>query len=205
MILFGAVVFVVLIACVNVANLLLARVGARQQDVAVRMALGAGRGCLIRQQLVESAVLGVIGGALGFLGAHLSLSTLAGGLPMHVPRAQEIRIDGAVLAFTILVSLVSALVFGLVPAYTSTRPEVQSALREGGRSVVGAARRNRLNMTLLIVEVAFAVVLVISAGLMLRSLWEMNQVDRGFEAREFYRRAAWGEYLLVSEEPRVGA
>ncbi|HEV2129888.1 MAG TPA: ABC transporter permease, partial [Longimicrobiaceae bacterium] len=178
----GAVGFVLLIACVNVANLLLARAAARQREVAVRTALGAGGGRLIRQFLTESTVLALAGGALGLLLAYVGLRLLVGALPPDTPRISEIGIDGWVLAFTLAVALLTGIAFGLVPALRARRSNLSATLRQGGRGASAGLGHRRLSGALVAAEIALAVVLVTAAGLLIRSFQELLRVDPGFRA-----------------------
>ena len=179
LVLLGAVAFVLLMACANVASLLLARSGAREQEVAIRAALGAGRGRIVRQLLTESVILALAGGVLGlavaFFGTRLLLALSRG----QLPQAFNVTIDGTVLLFSLGVSLVTGLLFGLVPALRSSTPALQRTLREGSRGLAGAAS-HRLRNGLVIGEIALAVVLVIGAGLMTRSFLRILDVDPGF-------------------------
>jgi putative ABC transport system permease protein len=181
LVLLGAVAAVLLVACANVANMLLARAGAREREISIRAALGAGRPRLVRQLLTESALLGVLGGAAGVLAAVWTESSLLGFLPRSVPRAGEIGIDLPEIVFAFGVSLVSVVLFGLAPALRATGADLQGALKSGSRGGGGAAR-HRLNRGRVGAEVALSVVLVVGAGLMLKSLWRMLQVDPGFDA-----------------------
>ena len=178
--LLGAVGFVLLIACANVGNLLLARAEARQKEIAVRTALGAGRGRLLRQFMTESVLLALIGGGFGLLigrwGVGLLLSTSAG----SIPRLNEIGLDASVLGFTLAVSLATGLLFGLAPLLHLTGDNLAAGLREGGRTTAGSAR-HRLRQLLVVAEIALAVVLVVGAGLMLRSFAALQDVDPGFD------------------------
>ena len=171
----GAVAFVLLIACANVANLLLMRAASRQQEIAVRAALGAGRWRLIRQLLAESTLVSLGGGAVGILLAVLGVPALLALAPGgRIPRVEEIRIDGLVLAFTLGMAVVTGIVFGLVPAFRATRSEW------GGRRVTG--RREGLRSALVVSEVALALVLLTGAGLLLKSFLRMRAVDPGFRS-----------------------
>jgi predicted permease len=181
LVLFCAVGFVLLIACANIANLLLARSTGRACEFAVRAALGAGKSRLIRQLLTESILLGILGGALGLLLANWGMSAALGGLPNTLPRAGEIHIDLRVLLFTATTALLAGILFGLFPALKISRTNVQETLKEGGRGASGS--RQGVHGTLVIVETALALVLLIGAGLMLRSLVQLWNVDPGFNPR----------------------
>jgi predicted permease len=174
------VALVLVIACTNLASLLLARATDRQQEMAVRVALGAGRGALVRQLLVESLVLGVIAGAAGLLlGVWAARALLAVDLPIGIPIGIDAPLDGRVLAFTLVVSLLAATAFGLTPALRSTRPDLASTLRSGATGVIGGGRFGLRN-GLVIGQVALSVLLLIGAGLFLRSLQRAATVDVGF-------------------------
>jgi putative ABC transport system permease protein len=179
MLLLGAVGLVLLVACVNVANLLLARAERRRREIAVRTALGAGRGRLLGQLLTESIVLALAGGALGLLVARWGLEALLAAYPDAVPRAGGIGLDGSVLAFTLAVALVTGIGFGLAPALHVRRRDVFDSLREGGRS--GGGHR-RLSQGLVVLEVALAAFLVVGAGLLLKSFWTLVEQDPGFDS-----------------------
>jgi predicted permease len=177
----GAVAFVLLITCVNIASLLLARASARQSELAVRSALGAGRGRLLRQLVTESLLLAFLGGALGVALAYAGVRAFGAIGGAELPRASAIRIDGVVLAYAFAVSAAAGLVFGLLPALRATSQNLQGVLRAGARGTVGGTGQ-RLRSTLVVVEVALAVVLVVGAGLALRSFARLLRVDPGFRA-----------------------
>jgi predicted permease len=178
-VLLATVGLVLLLACANVANLTLARQLRRQREMAVRMALGAGRKRLARQMLTESTVLSLSGGLLGVLLAAGGLNLMISFASRFTPRASEIRIDMPVLLFALAVSIATGLAFGLVPAL-SARLNLVAALHEGGERSSGGVLRHRLRSALIVVQVAVSFMLLIGAGLMLRSLWKLQQVDPGF-------------------------
>jgi predicted permease len=180
-ILLGAVGFVLLIACVNVANLLLARSTARARELAVRLALGATQRRIIRQLLTESILVALAGGALGLAIAAWGTAAMLKLLPEALPRMDEIGVDGRVLAFTLGASLLAGILFGLAPALKISRADVQTTLKEGGRSVVRT--RNRAQGVLVVAEIAMALVLLVGAGLMIRSVAQLWRVNPGFEPR----------------------
>ncbi|HEX9940624.1 MAG TPA: ABC transporter permease [Thermoanaerobaculia bacterium] len=179
-VLLGAVGCVLLIACVNVANLLLARGAARSREIALRAALGAGRGRIVRQLLTESLMLALIGAAGGLGLAHLGVRSLVAASPPGMPRLEQAGIDGPVLAFTLGLSLLSSLLCGLVPALKTARPDLQSMLKEGGASL-GFRPRDRVRVALLVTEVALALVLLVGAGLLIRSALRLQRVEIGFD------------------------
>jgi predicted permease len=181
LVLLGAVGLVLLIACVNVANLLLARSTGRTREFAIRAALGAGRRRVIRQLLTESVLLAMAGGALGVLLASWGTRAGLAALPTALPRAEEVSLDARVLAFAAAISLLSGILFGLAPALKTSRAELHGLLKEGGRG--SSAARHRAQGTLVVVEVALALVLLAGAGLMLRTLARLWKVDPGFDSR----------------------
>jgi putative ABC transport system permease protein len=181
MLLLGAVAFVLLIACANIASVLLARAESRHKEVALRAALGAGRWPLVRQFLAESLVLAVLGGGAGLVLGGLALRLILTMDPASVPRVQEIGIDGWVLGATTLVALVTGLVFGLVPAVQASRPNLVEALRVSGQRTTAGRDSLRLRRTLVVAEVALAVVLVTGAGLLIKSFARLLEVSSGFQ------------------------
>ena len=178
LVLLAAVGFVLLIACANVASLLLARASAREREMALRAAIGAGRARLVRQLVTESLTLALVGGAAGLLLARLGLDALLAMAPADLPRLDQIAIDGGALAFAIAVSVLTGLAFGLAPAFHIARADVGVALKEGGRTATHSGLRAR--RVLVVGEVAVAVVLLVGAGLMARSFLALLDVDLGF-------------------------
>jgi predicted permease len=179
-VLMGTVGMVLLIACANVANLLLVRADGRQQELAIRAALGAGWGRIARELLLESLLLGAVGGALGLGLAYGVLRLLAASGLAHLPRIENISIDGWVLAFTVGISLAAGLIFGLIPVFKYARPHLSQALRSGGRSLSQSKDRHRARSILVVVQVALALVLLVSSGLMIRTFQALRHVDPGF-------------------------
>jgi putative ABC transport system permease protein len=179
-VLLGAVILIVFIVSLNIANLLLARASGRQQEMAVRVSLGASRGRMVRQMLTESVLLSVIGGAAGVATAVGTLRFVLRFVPSSVPRLNEVRIDWVVLAFALLISILTGLVFGLAPAFHSAKVALSSAIREGGRGSGYSTKTGRLRDVLIVSELAFAVVLMVGAGLLLRTLRDLLQENPGF-------------------------
>jgi predicted permease len=178
LVLLGAVGFVLLIACTNVANLLMARSAGRSREFAIRAAMGAGQGRVIRQLLTESILLAGLGGALGFLMATWATRALIRTLPAALPRSNEISLDSRVLLFTIGLSLLAGIIFGLAPALKTSRADLQEILKESGRG--GTSARHRLQGVFVAGEIAMALVLLVGAGLMIRSLAALWKVNPGF-------------------------
>jgi putative ABC transport system permease protein len=176
-VLFGAVAFVLLIACANIANLLLARATARQKEMAIRSAMGAGRWRIARQLLTESVLLSLVGGVLGLLIARWCIDFILYISPDAIPRSREIGLDWRVLAFTVGVSFITGILFGLVPSLQAGLVEVHETLKETGR---GTTRRHWLRSSLVVVEVASTLVLLVGAGLMIRSFYRLQNVNPGF-------------------------
>jgi putative ABC transport system permease protein len=183
LIIFGAVGCVLLIACANVANLLMARATSRRHEIALRAALGESRGRIIRQLLTESMLLALAGSVFGWLLAWGCMEPLLSLSPENIPRLQDVRLDGRVFGFTLLASLLTGVIFGLAPALQAAKTKLTDTLNEGGRSGEGA-RGARLRSALMIAEVAIALVLMAGAGLLLNSFWRLLQVNPGFEPRQ---------------------
>jgi putative ABC transport system permease protein len=184
LVLLGAVGLVLLIACTNVANLLLARAAAREGEMAVRSALGAGRGRLVRQLMTESLILGIVGGGLGLLLAVWGVDALISLEPQGIARLSEVRIDRGVVLFTIGLSLVTGMLFGIVPAFQATRTSMAGTLKEMGRGTVSTRGGARVRGALVIAEMALAVMLLTGAGLLVRSFTRLASVDPGFRAAQ---------------------
>ncbi|HXI92459.1 MAG TPA: ABC transporter permease [Blastocatellia bacterium] len=180
LVLLVAVLFVLLIACANIANLLLARATAREKEISVRIALGASRPRLLRQLLTESLLLSAIGVAAGLPLAIWGIHLLVALSPDDLPRLQEINIDGWVLGFTLLVAAACGLIFGLAPALQSSRLNLNESLKEGGRGSADSSGRRRLRSALVVVEIAFSLMLLVGAGLMVKSFLKLQSVSPGF-------------------------
>jgi predicted permease len=177
----GAVAFVLLIACANLANLLLARADSRRREFAVRSALGASRARMLRQFVTEGLVIAVLGGAIGIALAAVGLTALLRAYPDSIPRSADVTLDWRVAAFTLAAAVVTGIAFGLAPLLHLRDPGVDSALNEGGTRTTAGTARARTRNALVMIEVALAVVLVVGAGLLLRSFWELTRVDAGFD------------------------
>lgn len=184
LLLFGAVMFVLLIACANVANLLLANASARHKEIAIRAALGASRKRIAQQLLTESATLALAGGALGLLLSFWGVALITRLLPTDFPRLNEIHTDWRVLVFTTVASLLTGFLFGLAPALSLSRGDVQEAMKESGRGTAGGVRSSRLRHALIIAEVALSVVLLAGAGLLFRSFLQLQSVNAGFTPQQ---------------------
>jgi len=179
LVLLGAIGFVLMIACVNVANLLLARSASRQREFAIRVALGAGQARITMQLLTEGVALAMSGGGLGLALAKWGTAAAVAAVPRTLPRAEEIGLDGRVLLFTFAVSILAGILFGLAPALKSVSPKIGESLKDGGRSISGY--RSRTQAAFVIGEMAMAFVLLIGAGLMARTLLQLWRIDPGFD------------------------
>ena len=182
-ILLGAVVFVLLIACANLATMLLARASARERELAIRVALGAGRWRLLRQMLTESVLLAAAGAAIGIFLSVWGLELLKEIGARTIPRLAEVDVDLVVLIVTAVVAVGTGILFGLIPAFASAKPELTEVLKEGGRSSTTGARRNQVRNSLVVAEIALALVLLVGAGLLLKSYARVQNIDPGFDRR----------------------
>jgi predicted permease len=198
--LFGAVGLVLLISCVNVANLLLARASARGREMAVRQALGAARTRLIRQLFTESLLLFVLGGITGLAVLFCARKFLLQFVPESLPHLNEISISWGVLAFAIVVSVAAGIIFGLAPAWLTSRLDLNTTLRQEGRGSNGSRRRSRLRHALVIGELALSLVLMVAAGLLLRSFWDLFKVQLGFNPSRVMAIETW---LPVPNDPKT--
>jgi putative ABC transport system permease protein len=180
---FGAVIFVLLVACANVANLLLARSTVRHKEITIRTAIGAARGQLVRQLLTESMVLAFLGGALGLLLAFWGTDLVAAAGSKINPMFGDIRVDLRVLGFTFGISIVTGLVFGLAPALQISKPNLVESLKEGGRGSGPSSSRNRLRSALVVSEIAMTLILLVCAGLLIRTVTRLRSVDTGFNVK----------------------
>lgn len=200
----SAVSFVLLIACANVANLLLARAASRQRELAIRTALGAGRWRVIRQLLTESLLLSGLGGLLGVLLATWGISALLSLAPRNLIAVDKVTLNTTVLIFTFGISILTGLLFGLVPAFITSKHNLNNALKDTGKGVSGG-RNRRANNVFVVVEVALAMVLLISAGLLIKSLWRLQSVETGFNATNVLTmRVVLPRRVYDTDEKKVG-
>jgi putative ABC transport system permease protein len=191
LVLLVAVALVLLIACTNVANLLLARASARQREIAIRRALGASRARLVRQFITESVLLSLMGGTLGVLMTVWTVDALVKLSPMNIQRLGHIDTNATVLAFTIAISVLTGILFGLVPAIQASNPNLQEALKDTARGTTSGLHRNRMRSLLIVTEFAFALMLLISAALLIRSFWRLQKVDPGFTTDNVLTARLW--------------
>ncbi len=204
LVLLGAVFFVLLIACVNVANLLLARATVREREIAVRTAVGAGRGRIVQQLLTESLLLALLSSAIGILLAQWAIDALGTLGPEQLPRLQAISIDGRILLFTLGLTVLTGILFGLAPALQAGQVNLNELLKEGGRSGVGQ-RQRRLRDGLVVIEVALALVLLVGAGLLIRSFWKLQGADPGFKPERILTASLSLPNARYNDAPKVAA
>ena len=200
LVLMGTVIMIILIASVNIANLFLARASGRQQEIALRLTLGASRSRMVRQLLTETLLLALIGGFAGVATATVSLGSILRFLPAGIPRLSEVRMDWVALLFALLISVLTGLFFGLAPALQSTRPDVFASIREGARGSGYSTKTNRLRSALIVSELALAVVLMIGAGLLLRSFVGLLRENPGFNPSGVVAASIW---LPVPNDPKA--
>ncbi len=202
LVLLGAVGFVLLIGCANVANLLLARATTRDREIAIRTAIGGSRGRLIRQLLTESLALATLGGALGVVIAVWGTSALGRLTALYLPRAREIGLDGTVLGFSAFLILLTGIGFGLIPAIQASRPDLQSVLKDSAKGASAGAPRTRVRGALVVVEVAVALILLAGAGLLLRSFYQLVSVEPGFNPDRLLTLRVWLPWPNDAEKGR---
>ena len=191
LVLLGTVVFVLMIACANIANLLLARGASREKEIAIRVSLGAGRMRLMRQLLTESTLLAVMGGGLGVLLAWIGVAALRSWLADRLPRAGEVHIDTAVLVFTAMLSLVTGIIFGIAPSWKAARSEPQESLKQGGRQSAAGGGSQRFRHGLVVAEIVLSLVPLAGAGLLVRSFIRLLNADKGFNTDHVLTMGIW--------------
>jgi len=199
--LLASVAFVLLIACTNIANLLLSRASARRKEIGIRAAMGASRFRLIRQLLTESVVLAVAGGALGLLISLWGIEVFVALAPQFLPKTNTIGLDARVLVFTLAITIVTGILFGLAPAFRASKTDLNDSLKEGGRSSAPGSR-HRMRSTLVVTEVALALVLLVGAGLMINTVVRVLHADPGFHTDRLLTlevRLIGAKYLDISE------
>ena len=202
-VLFGAVTLVLLLACANVAGLLLVRGSRRSGEFALRAAIGASRAAIVRQLLVESVTLSLLGGAAGVALAYGLVHAIVRLVPLNVPRVEDATIDGSVLAFVVLVSLVTGLLFGMFPAWKMSRSNPSQALREGSRGVAGGRGQHRIHNGLVIAQTAIGLVLLVGSGLLIRSFVQILNVDPGFDPKHVLTARARASFDKLSHDQHV--
>lgn len=205
LVLVAAVALVLFIACANVANLFLARAATREREIAIRSALGASRFQIVRQLLIETSLLALLGGAAGLLLAWWSTDALVALGPADIPRLSEIRVNGVVIAFTFGIAFLTSLIFGLIPALQTSRPQIEQSLRDTSRGSTGGARSHRLRFAFVVSQFALSLVLLVGAGLLIRSFAELRAVEPGFEARgvvTFWQALPKARYGEVDQQTR---
>jgi predicted permease len=200
LVLFGAAGLVLIIVCANVANLLLSRATSRQKELAIRTALGANRARLLRQLLVESMMLAIAGGTLGLLLSLWSLGALRALSPGNIPRLGEVEIEANVFAFTFIISLLTGIIFGLAPALKASQVNINETLKVGGKSGLIGPCTNRVRSFIVAFEIALSVVILIAAGLLIRSFWKLQNVDPGFSSKNVL---TMGMVLAGSKYPNL--
>jgi len=204
LVLLGAVMMVLLIACANAANLLLARASSRQREIAVRLAMGAPRTRVVRQLMTESLLISFLGGGLGLATAFSGVKALVALLPSDFPRSQDIHVSAPVLAFTILITVATGILFGLAPAFQAASADPREGLQKGGRTTIGSGRQSRLRDALVVAEVSLACVLLIGAGLMLRSLLNQLRLDPGFQRVHVLTASLSLPRAIYSKDEQIG-
>ena len=203
LLLFGAVGLVLLIGCANVANLLLARATARQKEISIRSALGASRNAIVRQLLIESVVLSLLAGAIGLLLAAWGIDVLLALAPEDIPRLESVGLDGTVLLFSLGLSLLTGILFGLAPALSASKPDLTEALKDATRGSTVGRKANRMRSALVIAAVSLSLILLAGAGLLLRSFMNVTSVDPGYDYRNTVELRLSPRAVAYPEQPQV--